>query len=541
MSGMPSCARTERSTNSTIEWTIDCGCTTTSIRSNGTPNSQCASRTSRPLFMSVAESIVIFAPIRHVGWRRACSTVTAFEGRSGPPAEGTARRRQHEPADLAGRRPRQALEERAVLGVDRQGGARRARGPLASSVRPPSRASPCWRARWCARPGSRRAWARVPPPPPAPRRRRPPETSAARAARPSGPPSSSGRGEGSSRARRSTAARSSRATAAGRWARTSSATRATSEPRAASPPTRNWSGKAAISSRVRRPIDPVAPSTVTVFTWVIAPQCVSGEVEPIIQGRHVEEQGVEPVQHAAVARNEVARVLGARAPLEERLAQVADLADGAQEDADGGRLRDRQPHERRARDRRHDGRDQLRHPAFDRLARRHARRERTTAESPPHEVRRRLAAPRHPEREQRQHSPARQRAEPDGVPEQPRAVADAEERQRHPGPRTLRRRRRAGAPAPRRRSPPGRARAAAARAGPPRRPARRARRAPVPAPRSASTPAPREHAVQLELGADGEQEHDGREQPGRPPERRGRSGPESRRGRSGAAARARAP
>ena len=215
MSGMPSWARTERSTNSTIEWTIDCGCTTTSIRSNGTPNSQCASRTSRPLFMSVAESIVIFAPIRHVGCRRACSTVTRFEGRSGPPAERAARRRQHEPADLARRRPRQALEERAVLRVDRkQAHAVLAGGPR-HQARPPSRASPCWRARWC---GPARIAASVGTSPAAPTSAETTTsagTSAARAARPSGPPRSSGRGAGSSRARRSTAARSSSATAAG--------------------------------------------------------------------------------------------------------------------------------------------------------------------------------------------------------------------------------------------------------------------------------------------------------------------------------------
>ena len=98
MSGMPSWASTERSTNSTIEWTIDWGCTTTSIRSKGTPNSQWASRTSSPLFMRVAESIVIFAPIRHVGWRSACSTVTVSsvgrdDPRKGPPDAVSTRRR----------------------------------------------------------------------------------------------------------------------------------------------------------------------------------------------------------------------------------------------------------------------------------------------------------------------------------------------------------------------------------------------------------------------------------------------------------------
>ena len=194
MSGMPSCARTERSTNSTIEWTIDCGCTTTSIRSNGTSNSQCASMTSRPLFISVAESIVIFAPICHVGCRRACSTVTPSSAGRGPPAERAARRRQHEAADLAGRRSRQALEERAVLGVDRQ-----QRTPCSRAARvisAPAITSVSLLASAMVRPA--RIAASVGTRPAAPTSAETTTsagTSAARVARPSAPASSSGRGE----------------------------------------------------------------------------------------------------------------------------------------------------------------------------------------------------------------------------------------------------------------------------------------------------------------------------------------------------------
>ncbi len=67
MSGWESWAMVAPSLNSTIEWMIDCGCTTTSMRSKPTPNSSWASSTSRPLFMSVEESTVIFGPIFHVG------------------------------------------------------------------------------------------------------------------------------------------------------------------------------------------------------------------------------------------------------------------------------------------------------------------------------------------------------------------------------------------------------------------------------------------------------------------------------------------
>ena len=67
MSGIDSWAIVAPSWNVTMPCTTDCGCTTTSMRSKSTPNSSWASITSRPLFMSVDESIVIFGPIDHVG------------------------------------------------------------------------------------------------------------------------------------------------------------------------------------------------------------------------------------------------------------------------------------------------------------------------------------------------------------------------------------------------------------------------------------------------------------------------------------------
>src|SRR2546423_862386 len=73
-----------------MPWTIDCGWTTTSMSSYPIPNRWCASITSRPLFISVAESIVIFAPMLQVGWASASATVTsasdsAVRPRNGPP------------------------------------------------------------------------------------------------------------------------------------------------------------------------------------------------------------------------------------------------------------------------------------------------------------------------------------------------------------------------------------------------------------------------------------------------------------------------
>ena len=63
---------------STAEWIILSRCTTTSILSAGTPNKCTASMTSKPLFISVALSMVIFAPIFHVGCANACLGVISL-------------------------------------------------------------------------------------------------------------------------------------------------------------------------------------------------------------------------------------------------------------------------------------------------------------------------------------------------------------------------------------------------------------------------------------------------------------------------------
>ena len=87
MSVRLSCASTEPSMNSTIEWTMLCGCTTTSMRSMPMPNSQRASIISRPLLNSVAESMVIFGPMSQVGCLSACARVTCASLSAGSVAE----------------------------------------------------------------------------------------------------------------------------------------------------------------------------------------------------------------------------------------------------------------------------------------------------------------------------------------------------------------------------------------------------------------------------------------------------------------------
>ncbi len=96
-----------------------CGCTTTSIRSKGMPNSRCASITSSPLLTRVAELMVTRGPIDQVGCASACSGVTSCSSsrarpRNGPPLAVSTRRRTSSATAAA-----QALRQRAVLGVDR--------------------------------------------------------------------------------------------------------------------------------------------------------------------------------------------------------------------------------------------------------------------------------------------------------------------------------------------------------------------------------------------------------------------------------------
>ena len=119
MSGWPRWASDAPSHSCTSPWMIDCGCTTTSMRSYGVPNRWWASITSRPLFISVAESIVILPPIAQVGCWSASSTLTSSSSarerpRNGPP-EAVMTSLSTAPGGLAG----DQLVQRGVLGVDR--------------------------------------------------------------------------------------------------------------------------------------------------------------------------------------------------------------------------------------------------------------------------------------------------------------------------------------------------------------------------------------------------------------------------------------
>src|SRR6266542_4386752 len=88
MSETPSCATMEPSMYSTIECTIDSGWTTMSMRRGSTPKSQRASLTSSPLFMRVAESIVILSPIDQFGCLSARAGVTSRSSGAGTVRSG---------------------------------------------------------------------------------------------------------------------------------------------------------------------------------------------------------------------------------------------------------------------------------------------------------------------------------------------------------------------------------------------------------------------------------------------------------------------
>ena len=88
------------------------------MRSYGTPKRWWASISSSPLFIRVAESMVIFPPMSQVGWASASSRGHRVE--VGAAAERAAAGGEHEPVHRAGPLAGDQLEQRGVLGVHRQ-------------------------------------------------------------------------------------------------------------------------------------------------------------------------------------------------------------------------------------------------------------------------------------------------------------------------------------------------------------------------------------------------------------------------------------
>ena len=249
---------------STIECTTDCGCTTIWTCSGATSKSQRASMTSRPLFINVAESIVILAPIFHVGWRSASSTVIVANcslgsSRNGPP-DAVSRMR------WTSRRLWPHRHWKTALCSESTGSSGTPWCRAAVVISRPAITSVSLLASATARPARIAAIVgSKPAPPTSAETTTSAGTSRVSATRPSAPASSSGRGRGKSAASRSTASGSSSAIACGAYFRAMSTSRSTVVPRAATPATENSSGKLDTISSVRSPIDPVAPSTVMRF------------------------------------------------------------------------------------------------------------------------------------------------------------------------------------------------------------------------------------------------------------------------------------
>ena len=112
-----------------MECTIDWGCTTTSMRSTSTPNSADASSTSRPLFISVEESMVILGAHRprRVGQRVGLGDLAQPLRR---PARGRGRPRRSAAAGARRGGPARRASRRGT------GGSRSARSRPAASWRP---------------------------------------------------------------------------------------------------------------------------------------------------------------------------------------------------------------------------------------------------------------------------------------------------------------------------------------------------------------------------------------------------------------------
>ncbi len=260
----------EPSTNSTMECTTDCGCTTTAIRSTGTSKSRCASMSSSPLFIRLAEFTVTTGPIDHVGWASACSAVTAASSarvrpRNGPPE---AVRTSRETSERSPERRHCAMAE-----CSESTGTIWSARTWARRTRSPPTTSDSLFAR--ARVDPARSAARVGPRPTEPvmplSTTSAPRPASTRAA--SGPvrTSTSGTAALRAQARPAIAARSgsspagsATATLDAPVARTWAASACGSAPPAASPVTTNLSGWAWTTSIAWVPIEPVEPRRVTV-------------------------------------------------------------------------------------------------------------------------------------------------------------------------------------------------------------------------------------------------------------------------------------
>src|SRR5262249_47788907 len=146
------------------------------------------------------------------------------------------------------------------------------------------------------------------------------------------------------------------------------------------------------------------------------------------QYRRVEQEAVDAVEHATMAGNEMAGVLGADAPLDRRLDEIPDLPDNSQQGAHDNGVPAGQPGEKPylADHGGGDGHTELSRGPLDSLSGTDDRRQRMATDRRAHEIRRGFTKPRDPDQEQYPFLPERELPEPETIPQEPVHVADPE-------------------------------------------------------------------------------------------------------------------
>src|SRR5438309_6723931 len=284
------------------------------MRSYGTSKRKCASISSSPLLASVAESTVIFGPMRQVGCASASSGVASTSSsrvrpRNGPPDPVST----SESTCSALRPSRHWCSAECSLSTGSRRPAPRARAARASSPAA-TRLSLFARARSTPRSSAHNvAWIPAKP------------TTAFS--------TTSGCARSSSSVRSPPTCFSAASTSS-----------SDVEPDAAAQS--SSSGCASTISIAWRPIDPVAPRRATRFTGPSVGSARSLAVvkaeHEVIRGGRGEEQRVQTVEHAAVAAEQAARVLHLQVALQHRLEQIAGQGRDDDDHPEHERLPDRQ-------------------------------------------------------------------------------------------------------------------------------------------------------------------------------------------------------
>src|SRR5712691_10380151 len=345
---------------------------------------------SSPLFISVAESTVTFGPIDHRGWLRACSTVTWSRSRAGwaqngPPLAVMISRRT-----LSRSSPQRHCQiALCSLSIGRMpifsGSAPCARPALAAfMMRAPAITSTSFVASATSLPAFSAAIvgasARAPGMATTTRSHRGSVTIAVTRASKSGSPA---------------------------WPRmTCSAARLAVRLPSVRPNSLRRPGLRSMTSSVCRPIEPVAPRMATLMGRVISVDQMESRHVEVDEDRR-EENRIESIQDASMARDEVRRILHLGDSLHLRLDEVAHQRAEPDEDADDDGMERREREDPRDADQHDDHRrDHSRNRALDGLARAYRREEGVTADAAAHQQGGGVAGDDREDHEQRPYEPA---------------------------------------------------------------------------------------------------------------------------------------